>query len=114
MKLQTFIKPRADGTVKVFGEDSQKYTFTADADGALVCDVVCEATAARLLASGNFEPVDAADFDKAIALSMAAAPQDDDAEEADDDFTEEVVPGGLPVESNTPPVARKARKSKTA
>lgn len=111
MKLQTFIKPRTDGTVIVVGEDSQKYVFKADADGGLICDVTDEATVARLLAIGTFEPVDADDFDKAIELSKAAADlagQDAD-DEGDDDFTEEVSPGGLPVEANTPPIARKKK-----
>lgn len=115
MKLQTYIQPRRDGVVNLVGEDGQKYVFKPDTDGVLVCDVTCEATIARLLASGNFEPVNADDFDKAIELSKSVASQDEhdiDPDDLDDDFTEEVSPGGLPVEANTPPGAKNARKLK--
>jgi hypothetical protein len=115
MKLQTYIQPRRDGTVTAVGEDGRKHVFTAALDGALVCDVACEATIARLLASGNFEPVDADDFDKAIALAKAA-PHDEhdvDPDDLDDDFSEEVSPGGIPVEANTAPVHRRAGRQKS-
>ena len=116
MKLQTYITPRKDGTINVVGDDGQKYVFTADTDGALTCDVHCESTIARLLASGDFEPVNADDFDKAIELSKVGAGQDEfdiDPDDIDGEFSEEVAPGGMPVEANTPPVARKAKQKKT-
>jgi hypothetical protein len=126
MKLQTSIRPRRDGTVVVSGEDGQKHAFKMDETGVLVCDVPDEATVARLLAIGEFEPVDPADYEQAMALSESAwnaglanradgadAAGDDDG--PDDDFTEEVVPGGLPLEANTPPAPPKAPKApKTA
>ena len=115
MKLQTYIQPRRDGSVNVVGEDGKNYSFKADTDGALVCDVTCEATIARLLASGNCEPVDADDFDKAIELSKSVSAQDDhdiDPDDLDDDFTEEVSPGGMPIEAGTPPAPKRSTKPK--
>lgn len=120
MKLQTYIQPRLDGTVIVVGEDSQEYHFKADADGALTCDVTCEATVSRLLAGGYFEPVDADDYDKAIELSKAGTEKAEQEGEAgnegeeEGDFTEEAIPGGLPVEANTPPVPAKKASAKKA
>lgn len=107
MKLQTTITPRRDGTVRVVGEDGQKYDFKADADGALVCDVKDDATVSKLLAQGDFEPVDEEDFGKALELTRKAAPAadgEDDGEGDDgDDDGDEGSSGGMPVESHTPP-----------
>jgi hypothetical protein len=118
MKLQTYIQPRLDGTVIVVGEDGQEHIFKADAEayGALSCDVTCDATASRLLAGGNFEPVDASDYEKAIALSKAgaekSAQESGDEDEDDADFSEEINPGGLPIEANTPPAPAKKSAAK--
>ncbi len=69
MKIQTSIKPRLDGTVKVIGQDGQKYEFVADQHGELCCDVTHKKTVAHLVATGNFWPADESDFDSAIQLT---------------------------------------------
>ena len=121
MKLQTFIKPRRNGVVNVMGQDGQTYTFSdLDADGALVCDVACEATVARLLASGDFEPCNEDDIQRAIDLSIAgtlqsdaddADKQGDPDDEAFGDDDDEVSPGALPIEANTPPKPKAPAKA---
>ena len=68
MKLETTISPRRDGAVNV-DLDGSRYSFTADADGALVCDVANEEHAAKLLCMGDrFLPADDADMEAAKAL----------------------------------------------
>lgn len=117
MKLQTFIRPRANGTVKVLGEDGQNYEFTADAEGVLVCDIEHEPTVERLLTLGDFEPVDAADFEAALALANKSKAADDEGDEGDGDDEgdgEEENPNALPVEANTPPVPKAAKKKAAA
>lgn len=110
MKIQTSIKPRRDGTVSVAGDDGQNYKFVADADGALVCDITHEPTVARLLSIGDFEPVDAADFERAIALTQQLDEQDEDGDD-EDDAEEEANPDAMPEEANTPPARRRGRKA---
>lgn len=110
MKLHTSIPPRRDGTVKVTGQDRQTYVFEADADGELSCDVADEATLAWMLATGNFYPANPDDAERALGLVKAAtaAVEPDDA----DDFDDEAVPDALPVEAETPPSPKRARKVK--
>ncbi len=105
MKLHTSIAPRRDGTVKVTGHDRQTYVFEADADGELSCDVTDEATLAQLLATDAFYPADPDDAERAASLLPAG---DDD--EPDDEPEEDM--GGLPVEAETPPSPKRARKVK--
>jgi hypothetical protein len=108
MKLRTMIPPRRTGVVNITGDDGQLYVFKADADGDLVCEVPHEPTVKRLLAQGYCEPFSEDDFEAAIALVKVEPeldPADPDSEP--DDFSEELAPGGLPIESNTPPVRRK-------
>lgn len=111
MKLQTSIPPRRTGVVNVTGDDGLTYVFQPDATGILVCDVSDPPTLKRLLThpQGLFEPASEDDFEAAIAMSKEVAkanldPEDDD---TDDDFSEELAPGGLPIEADTPPVIRK-------
>lgn len=112
MKIQTSIQPRRDGSVSVVGEDGQNYKFVADADGVLVCDIEHEPTVARMLSLGDFEPVDAADFERAIELTQQLEQQDDDAE--DEDFEDEANEDAMPEEANTPPVAKRGKKARSA
>lgn len=102
MKLETTIKPRRDGVVKV-ELDKSTYIF-AEVDGRLVADVANDAHVGHLLATGNFIPADESDFDAGLvaahAVTGAADAQDID---GDDDEGDEMPQGGLPVESNTPP-----------
>lgn len=114
MKLLTTIKPRRTGNVIVRDFAGKEYDFKPDETGALVCEVADRSFAGYLLARGDFEPADAADFDAAEALlksatKAATGAADDDGGAGDDDddddggdFTE-TPNGGLPVESNTPP-----------
>ena len=109
MKLQTSIKPRRDGTVRATGVDGKTvYVFAPDEVGELVADVDCEQTVAMLLGTGQFEPVDPADFDKAGEL---VKPHEEDEDEVDDDEDDGDM-NAMPVEANTPP-ARKGRGRKT-
>ena len=101
MKLETSIPPRRDGTVLVrFGNDIL-YTFAADADGALTCEVGDDAHVAVLLNTGNYYPADPESYKAAAALTAGDADEEDDdagdADEEDDDAGD-----GMPVESNTP------------
>lgn len=118
MKLQTSIKPRRDGTVKVIGQDRQTYVFVADEDGLLSGEVPDAATVAELIKSENFWPLSDEDNERALAMvgggqsgvpaagGQTGEPDDD---ESDTDGDEADGPGmnALPVEANTPPVRRK-------
>lgn len=115
MKLLTTLAPRSNDTV-ILRDASLKdpIIFTRDAESReLAAEVPGEALVAQLLASGNFQPHDEADFDAADELLEKFAPKDAadnvqvNADSTGDDFTE-VVNGGLPTEANTPPV-QKAR-----
>jgi hypothetical protein len=124
MKLQTSIAPRLDGTV-IVQQDGKRHVFKDGGNGFLTCDVDHEPTVARLLASGNFEPVDDADYLAAAKLSEAAAltaalaanasgSGSGNSEDGDDDeFSEELTPGGLPLEANNQPVAKAPKNPKT-
>jgi hypothetical protein len=103
MKLQTSIKPRRDGTVKVTGQDRQTYVFLADSDGELSCDVTDTATVTSLLAGGEFWPANPDDHDAAMALAADDAGDDDSDDDADDAGDMNTPP----IEANTPPVIRR-------
>ncbi len=107
MKLQTTIKPRREGAVRVKGLDGADYVFAADADGDLVCDVTDEATVKHLLATNNFGPVDVQDMDAALRLTgkSSSVDPDDDGNGGGDD---ELPPDALPIEAATPPKAKTA------
>ena len=111
MKLQTSIPPRRDGTVRVLGLDRQTYVFVAGEDGELTGEVTDEATVAFLLESQNFWPANPDDAERALVLVKAAAPEVEP-DDADDDLDEEPVADALPVEAETPPSAKRARKAK--
>jgi hypothetical protein len=105
MKLQTFIKPRTDGTVVLERKNKSDLVF-AQADGheGLVCDVDDEDLVQHLLLTENFGPANEADFDQAEALmeqanTVGSASLDD--LDPDEKEPEHVVPE----EANTPPVA---------
>ena len=113
MKLQTSIAPRRDGTVRVSGLDRQTYVFAPGPDGELTCDVTDEATVAWLLATKNFWPADEQDFEAALELAKKAEPDGGEPGGDDDlDDDEEEVADALPVEANTPPAPKRAKKAK--
>ena len=120
MKLQTSIPPRRDGTVRVLGLDRQTYVFVAGEDGELTGEVTDEATVAFLLESQNFWPADPEDAERALDLVKKPATEggeqggDDDKDDEDDEDGEdgEGAPPALPVEANTPPAPKRARKVK--
>lgn len=114
MKLQTSIKPRREGVVRVMGLDGKAITFAADETGALVADVDHPPTVAHLLKLGSFEPVDLEDFGTAVSIVRGAATGDADALDDDDDDgpDDEAPAGGLPVEANTPPKAKPGKGNK--
>lgn len=110
MKLQTSIAPRRDGTVRVSGLDRQTYVFAPGPDGELTCDVTDVSTVAALLATQNFWPADPEDADRALDLvKKTTQPEGGDDDEDDD---EEDVADALPVEANTPPAPKRAKKAK--
>jgi hypothetical protein len=117
MKLLTHIQPRADGTV-IYSSDKARIVFAADETGMLVAEVADSDLIAKMLLSPNFEPADESDYAAAEALVNAASGRgaglvavDDltgdalDDDEEDDEPADEVAPGGLPQEANTPPKA---------
>jgi len=114
MKLQTSIAPRRDGTVRVSGLDRQTYVFAPGPDGELTCDVTDEATVAALLATQNFWPADPEDADHALNLVKKTTQPDGGEPGGDDDLDddEEEVADALPVEANTPPAPKRAKKAK--
>lgn len=121
MKLVSQLQPRRDGTVIVRDSAGQAHVFSADADGALCCEISDPDLLASLLRTGNFIPADDADFEAATRLAMGdPSGEADDAgglgSDDDDVDDDEVVNGGLPLEANTPaapaPVGRRARQRK--
>lgn len=112
MKLETSIKPRRDGVVRVTGDDGVEYTFAPDQDGVLVGEIPHEPTVARLLALGTFVPADEADLAHAGDL-LSQVPTDPDSDdegdgEDDDDEGDMEAP---PAEANTPPVPKPRKKA---
>lgn len=116
MKLHTSIPPRRDGTVKVTGQESQNiYVFEADADGELSCEVTHEGDLAWMLGTDNFYPADPADAEKAVSLVNAAEAESEGepGEPGDEDENDDDAPmDALPVEANTPPARKSAKKAK--
>lgn len=114
MKLQTSIAPRRDGTVRVSGLYRQTYVFAPGPDGELTCDVTDEATVAALLATQNFWPADPEDADHALDLVKKTTQPEGGEPGGDDDLEddEEAVADALPVEANTPPAPKRAKKAK--
>lgn len=113
MKLITSIPPRLDGTVLVLGSARDRnYSFEANADGELECDVSDNADLAALLATNNFHPADEADFEAALMLTGAAAGSLDDTAIAQVGGEAVNQDAALPVESETPPqpATKKVRK----
>lgn len=113
MKLLTSIPPRADGTVIVHAKDGKDCIFAAGPDGELVGEVEHEETLRDLLRSERFYPADPADYDRAMEVAgpLSGAAEEDaevDPDALDDD--DEVVNGGLPVESQTAPKPSKKKK----
>ncbi len=114
MKIETSIKPRRDGTVKVQSPDGI-VVFSQDEFGVMVADVENEQTIAFLLSrADDFIPADDADFD--VANSLLTQNSDEDDDEAPDD-EDEVDPDAAPIEepasvvaSPAPAVAAKLRK----
>jgi hypothetical protein len=101
MLLQTEIQPRKDGTVLAKACGST-YTFAADKNGDLVCDVASDAAVAALLSTDNFFPADESDSDAALALLT-----DSDGDKTDDGLLP-VDPNAPPIESNTPTATKPA------
>lgn len=74
MKLQTSIAPRRNGVVLVQGQDRQTYTFKANEEGDLECEISDEATLVHLLKTDNFYPVTPEDSLAALELLNQHAP----------------------------------------
>lgn len=114
MKLLTNIKPRSDGTVtfaKPAGAmPAARITFSLESGGDLVADVADDDAISWLLGTGNCEPADEADFERAEALMPAP---DAVEEEDEEDDSSESPNGVLPIEAMTPPV-KKPRPGKRA
>lgn len=85
MKLETTIKPRKDGTVKVAVPSGGSYAFTPDSEGCLCCEVTDEKDVAYLVGLGDFYPTNEGDYE--AALNMAK--KSDGAEEGGDDGGED-------------------------
>ena len=114
MKLQTSIKPRLDGTVKVTGQDRQTYTFAPGPDGALECDIEDAPTLKLLLRTDNFWPTTPEDNEIAMALLNPPGAGDPDGEDERDpadktdedldlDDDEDSDPNAPPVEGTDNP-----------
>ncbi|MBI5257015.1 MAG: hypothetical protein HY855_10990 [Burkholderiales bacterium] len=122
MKLIATIKPRTDGTVLATGPSKQDYVFKMDVStGDPTCEVEDEADIAHFLGTGNFEPADEADFERADQLVQKPADgdagggdgggdgggNDSDPDSLPDDIPSD--PNALPVESGTAPAPAAGR-----
>ncbi len=116
MRLMTTILPRRDGKVILRSRTGKVYEFVAEqAGGDLVCDVDDEDTIATALLTGDFEPVDVEDQERAGSLLMALGgtegvdgePESEPGADDDLDDDDVVDPDALPVEANTDPVLAK-------
>jgi hypothetical protein len=103
MKLETEIKPRTDGTVKV-KLGAKEYVFAGE--DRLTCEVDDQAHVAQLLSSGSFFPYDASAIPEALAVVEAHEPEGEGEDQPDDEGNE----AALPVEANTPPARFKPKK----
>lgn len=107
MKLETVIKPRRDGTVKV-RLDGEEYVFTQEGDeSVLMGDVVRDDHIAHLLNTGNFAPAEFGDF--SVAAKIAHGEQADGQEDTGVGESEEEKPTP-PIEAGTPPNPAKPAK----
>lgn len=119
MKIETSIKPRRDGTVKVQSPDGV-VVFSPDEFGVMVADVENEQTIAFLLSrADDFIPADDADFDVANSLLTQGTDGDDEDDDPDDDDEDDADPDAAPIEepasvvaSPAPAVAAKRRNKK--
>ncbi|MBI5255525.1 MAG: hypothetical protein HY855_03425 [Burkholderiales bacterium] len=119
MKLIATIKPRTDGTVLATGPSKKDYTFKVDVDtGDPTCDVEDEADVAHFLGTGNFEPADEADFDRADLLVKKPVNADDgsDGSDGSDGGTSDPdsLPDDLPTDPNALPVEGSAAPAPAA
>lgn len=131
MKIETTIKPRRDGKVRVELK-GKTYEFSKDDQGRLVADINDESAIQYLFGLGDeFLPADEADFQSAAAIVGKVGTDLDDEDDEDDDqqmaggaevdpafipeqppVEDEPIAGGLPIEENTPPSHKKPRKAK--
>jgi hypothetical protein len=103
MQLETNIKPRKDGTVRVVVPSGGVVVFVVDEVGRLVADVADDGDQAFLLTLGDFYPFDEADFVQAESLIREEVGIDD---LPDDDGDVNAAP----VEVVTPPRSPKPSK----
>lgn len=109
MKLETEIKPRKDGTVKVAVGDAI-YEFKGE--DRLTCEVKDKGHLAHLLSLGSFFPFDSAAIPTALSYveeSQAGLDPEGEGEELSDDEGNETA---LPVEAHTPPARFKPKAKK--
>ena len=109
MKIETSIKPRRDGTVKVEMSDGV-VVFRSDECGVMVAEVENEQTIAFLLSrADDFIPADDADFDVANSLlTQGTGGDDDDDPDGDEDEVDEADPNAAPIEEPASVVASPA------
>ena len=74
MKLIATCERRSDNTVILLGADGNEYTFHADAQGDLACDIEDEATIELALHTGNFYPAEGHEDAAERLLDDGAAP----------------------------------------
>lgn len=96
MKIETSIKPRKDGCVRLTVPSGAVLEFVPDEDGRLVADVTDEGDLAFALALGDFSPLDEADFVQAESLVREESGIDDLPDDEGDE-------NAAPIEAVTPP-----------
>ena len=107
MKIETSIKPRRDGTVRVNAPD-EVVVFSHDENGVMVAEVENDQTIAFLLSrADDFIPADDADFEVANSLLSQGIDGDDDPSDPDDD-EEPVDMNAAPIEEPASVVAAPA------
>ena len=108
MRLTSSIPPRRDGTLTARNDAGEAFVFTVQ-DGILICNVTDEVLVARLLARGDFMPVDAVPV--RAAPRVEAMDDGNDPDEVDD--AEEEGESALPIEALTAPVKRRYTRKAT-
>ncbi len=118
MKIETSIKPRRDGTVKVDTPDGV-VVFRQDEFGVMAADVESAQAQAFLLSrADDFIPADDADFEVANSLLTQGTGGGDDGGDDDDDYdddpdddddeADEADPNAAPIEEPASVVAAPA------
>ena len=109
MKLLCTIEPNEDGFVLAEFEKNVSYQFDPDENGDLVAEVDNDKHVAHLIATGNFQPYDEADF--SAATDILSSDENENGDEGNENDLDQVDLNAGPVEALTPASNKKPRKA---